>query len=106
MPACNVHLLAVDNFEDLTVQDVPGLGLPTQQVNVQHGFARNWLIPQGLAKAIPVQPDRHPLRLRSAKQQVYGLCILTEDMRARPDPSIVHAAQGRAVSSCPQSGPA
>ena len=88
------------------MQEVPGLGLPAQQVNVQHGFARNWLIPQGLAKAIPVQPDRHPLRLRSAVQQVYDLCTLTKDMQARPEPSIVHAARGGAISSCSQSEPA
>lgn len=52
----------------ILTEDVPKLGSSGHVVRVEHGYGRNWLLPQG--KAVYATPDN--MRLYNAKEQEDG----------------------------------
>jgi len=53
----------------ILIKNVEGLGAESDQVNVTTGFARNYLLPQGLAIPLTQGNERHLAALRKQRQE-------------------------------------
>jgi len=53
----------------ILIKNVEGLGAESDQVNVATGFARNYLLPQGLAIPLTQGNERHLEALRKQRQE-------------------------------------
>ena len=53
----------------ILIKNVEGLGAESDQVNVATGFARNYLLPQGLAIPLTQGNERHLAALRKQRQE-------------------------------------
>ena len=53
----------------ILIKNVEGLGAESDQVNVATGFARNYLLPQGLAIPLTQGNERHLSALRKQRQE-------------------------------------
>lgn len=69
----DAHLHASRNIELLLAEDVPTLGKQGELVRVKPGYARNYLLPQGLATVATAQNkrmvERHQQKLAELKAQ-------------------------------------
>ncbi len=66
--------------EVILTKTVPGLGAESDQVKVSHGYARNYLLPQGLAILLNSANKRQleVLRKRRAEREAHDLQAMTE----------------------------
>ena len=68
--ALRCHWLKQTNMEVILIQDVDNLGGKNEQVKVKNGYARNYLIPRGLAvEANPSNRKQLEERLKVARKK-------------------------------------